>query len=232
MKIKFDIPQGRWGEYFLLEFQKPYVEKLELFLSKEASGGHEVYPQKNNLFSAFNLCPFEKLKVVIVGQDPYHGAGQAHGLAFSVPDGVVPPPSLKNIYKELHDDLHFKIPQSGNLSSWAQQGVLLLNTILTVGAGKPASHQSQGWETFTDAMLKNIADEKRGIVFLLWGKSAQEKASSINASKHFILKAAHPSPFSAYRGFFGCKHFSRTNQILEKKGIAPIDWNSVNESQP
>lgn len=232
MKIDFDFPEGRWGAYFLAELKKPYFEKLLLFLNQETNNGSDFFPKKNALFNAFNLCPFEQTRVVIVGQDPYHGAGQAHGLSFSVPAGIPIPPSLKNIYKELHNDLNVAVPKTGDLSSWAKQGVLLLNTILTVGAGRPASHQNQGWEIFTDTVLKIISAEKCGIVFLLWGKSAQEKETLIDTSKHYILKAAHPSPFSAYRGFLGCRHFSSTNLLLEKQGLLPIDWNSVNNSNP
>jgi uracil-DNA glycosylase len=177
------------------------------------------------LFNAFNLTPFDGVKAVIIGQDPYHGVGQAHGLCFSVPAGVRRPPSLTNIYKEITDDLGIPMSAtSGHLEAWAQQGVLLLNATLTVRAHTAGSHQNRGWETFTDTVIKTISEEKKGLVFLLWGKFAQNKAALIDGSKHLILQAAHPSPFSAYNGFMGCKHFSQTNNYLQQHGIAPIDW--------
>ena len=177
------------------------------------------------LFNAFNQTPFDKVKVVILGQDPYHNPGQAHGLSFSVPNGIKPPPSLMNMYKEIQKDIGVAMPaEYGNLTRWAQQGVLLLNAILTVRANEPASHAKIGWMDFTDAVIKKISDEKKGIVFLLWGKFAQDKQSLIDETKHHVLKAAHPSPFSADKGFFGCRHFSKTNELLTAQGLPPIDW--------
>jgi uracil-DNA glycosylase len=183
-----------------------------------------VYPPGSLLFNGFNQTPFNQVKVVILGQDPYHGPGQAHGLSFSVPDGLPAPPSLINIYKELHKDIGMPIPKTGNLTKWAKQGVLLLNAVLTVRANEPASHAKIGWMDFTDAVIRKISDEKQGVVFLLWGKFAQEKQVLVDETKHHVLKAAHPSPFSADKGFFGCQHFSRTNQLLMDQGITPIDW--------
>lgn len=182
-----------------------------------------VFPTGNQLFAAFNHTPFENVKVVIIGQDPYHKKGQANGLSFSVSLGVANPPSLKNIFKELNSDLGIPMPHTGNLESWANQGVLLLNTTLTVREGQPGSHQKKGWEIFTDAVIKTISDQKKGVVFLLWGLFAQTKEEFIDKDKHFVLKAAHPSPL-ARGAFFGCKHFSKTNKILEHQGILPIDW--------
>ncbi|RLD34481.1 MAG: uracil-DNA glycosylase [Bacteroidetes bacterium] len=206
------------------EFAASYFIGLKEFL-KDEKQKHEIYPPGSRIFAALNFTPLTAVKVVILGQDPYHGRGQAHGLCFSVPEGVKPPPSLVNIYKELHDDLGIPISKSGNLEKWAQQGVLLLNATLTVRAGQAGSHQGKGWETFTDQVIKTISDLRAGIVFLLWGKYAQDKETLIDQSKHFILKAPHPSPFSAARGFFGCKHFSKTNQILREIGLEEIDWN-------
>jgi uracil-DNA glycosylase len=178
----------------------------------------------SNIFAAFNLTHFDEVKVVLLGQDPYHGPKQAHGLSFSVLEGITPPPSLKNIFKELHDDLGYDIPKNGNLTKWAKQGVFLLNAILTVRANKPASHQKKGWEEFTDAVIKVLSDKREGLVFILWGKFAQSKEDLIDTKKHYVLKAAHPSPFSADKGFFGSKPFSKTNKILVKLGKEPIDW--------
>ncbi|MBL4655524.1 MAG: uracil-DNA glycosylase, partial [Bacteroidia bacterium] len=175
-------------------------------------------------FNAFNTTPFDKVKVVILGQDPYHGPGQAHGLCFSVQDGVKPPPSLLNIYKELHNDVGMDIPLTGNLPPWAKQGVLLLNATLTVRARKPGSHQNKGWEQFTDAIINAISDKKSGVIFLLWGKYAQDKGAVIDQVKHYVLRSPHPSPFSADRGFFGCRHFSQANQFLKNQGLEEIDW--------
>lgn len=183
-----------------------------------------VFPPKELIFNAFSLCPFNEVKIVILGQDPYHGLGQAHGLSFSVRDEVKVPPSLQNIYKELKTDVGNEIPTSGNLEHWAKQGVLLLNATLTVESGKPGSHQGLGWETFTDSVIKNISNEKEYVVFLLWGNFARSKALLIDSSKHLILEAPHPSPFSAYTGFFGCKHFSKTNDYLTAHGFEPIVW--------
>lgn len=211
-----------WKKVLNNEFSAPYFLNLREFLIHEKAKS-TVFPPGNQLFAAFNHTPFENVKVVILGQDPYHKKGQANGLSFSVSSGVVNPPSLKNIFKELHADLGIPIPQSGNLEPWADQGVLLLNTTLTVREGQPGSHQKKGWEIFTDAVIKTISDQKKGVVFLLWGLFAQTKEELIDKDKHFVLKAAHPSPL-ARGAFFGCKHFSKTNKILEHQGILPIDW--------
>jgi uracil-DNA glycosylase len=212
------------------EFEADYFGRLKEFLRKEVKT-QTVYPPGKLIFSAFNLTPLTAVRVVIIGQDPYHGYGQAQGLAFSVPDGVRIPPSLQNIYKELHEDIGIPIPTSGNLEKWSRQGVMLLNATLTVRAKQPASHQGQGWETFTNQVIRTISDLRAGIVFLLWGRFAQEKAELIDTSKHYILKAAHPSPFSAYKGFFGCRHFSKANAILRANSMGEIDWNPVGEIQ-
>ena len=213
------------------EFEADYFGRLKEFLREEVKS-RTVYPPGKLIFSAFNLTPLTAVRVVIIGQDPYHGYGQAQGLAFSVPDGVRIPPSLQNIYKELHEDVGIPIPASGNLEKWARQGVMLLNATLTVRAKQPASHQGQGWEVFTNQVIRTISDLRAGIVFLLWGRFAQEKAELIDTSKHYILKAAHPSPFSANKGFFGCRHFSKTNSILHANSMGEIDWNPVGEIQP
>ncbi|MCK9403331.1 MAG: uracil-DNA glycosylase [Chitinophagaceae bacterium] len=213
-----------WKEILKPEFTKPYFLQVAAHLKTEKASGATVYPPGQLIFNAFNTTPFTDVKVVILGQDPYHGYGQAHGLSFSVPDGIATPPSLQNIYKELHTDIGMPIPKSGNLVHWAKQGVFLLNAILTVRANEPASHAKIGWMDFTDAVIRKISGNKTGIVFLLWGKFAQEKQVLIDETKHFVLKAAHPSPFSADKGFFGCKHFSRTNEILRKQGREPINW--------
>jgi uracil-DNA glycosylase len=205
------------------EFNSLYFNELQQFLLKERLE-NTVFPPESSIFEALNLTPFNKVKVVILGQDPYHGPNQAHGLSFSVQDGIKPPPSLANIFKELSNDLEFQKPLSGNLSKWAKQGVLLLNATLTVRSQTPGSHQRKGWEQFTDAIIRCLSNEKEGLVFLLWGRYAQEKEQLIDHSKHFVLKAAHPSPFSAHNGFFGCKHFSKTNEILIKIGKEPVDW--------
>ncbi|OFY87296.1 MAG: uracil-DNA glycosylase [Bacteroidetes bacterium RIFCSPLOWO2_12_FULL_35_15] len=211
-----------WKEVLKNEFSSPYFLNLKKFLVDEKQK-HIVYPVGSLIFSAFNHTPFEKVKVVIIGQDPYHGPGQANGLCFSVSLGVSNPPSLKNIFKELNSDLGIPISHTGNLESWADQGILLLNATLTVRANTPGSHQKKGWETFTDAVIKAISDNKKGVIFLLWGNYAQTKEALIDHNKHFILKAAHPSPL-ARGAFFGCKHFSKTNKLLEHQGIQPIDW--------
>ena len=187
--------------------------------------GKTIYPPGALIFNAFDKTPFDKVKVVLLGQDPYHGPGQAHGLCFSVPDGVPPPPSLVNMYKELNTDIGMPVPKTGNLTRWAGQGILLLNAALTVRAGEAASHSKIGWMNFTDAVIKKISAEKKGIIFLLWGRFAQDKQVLIDGTKHFILKAAHPSPLSAHNGFFGCRHFSKTNELLVQQGLDPIDWN-------
>jgi len=211
-----------WRSVLNDEFKKPYFHQIKEFLLKEK--GTAIYPPGKKIFNAFNQTPFDQVKVVILGQDPYHGKGQAHGLCFSVPDGIAQPPSLVNIFKELKDNLGFPVPQTGNLTKWTQQGVFLLNAILTVKANQPASHRNIGWEQFTDAVIMRLSEEKSGLVFLLWGKFAQEKEAIIDTNHHFILKAAHPSPYSANNGFFGCKHFSQTSEILRKQGIEEIDW--------
>ncbi len=216
--------EASWKEMLEHEFTKPYFLQVTTHLKTERATGATVYPPGQLIFNAFNTTPFDEVKVVILGQDPYHGAGQAHGLSFSVPDGVPPPPSLGNIYKELHKDIGLPIPKTGNLTKWAKQGVFLLNAILTVRANEPASHAKIGWMDFTDAVIKKISSEKKGVVFLLWGKFAQEKQVLIDETKHSVLKAAHPSPFSADKGFFGCKHFSKTNKLLMEQGLDAIDW--------
>ena len=206
------------------EFEQEYFTKLKEFLILEKQT-HKIYPTSSQIFNAFNSTPFEKVKVVILGQDPYHGDGQAHGLSFSVPMGVKSPPSLVNIFKEINSDLGFKIPNHGNLSQWAEQGVLLLNATLTVRANQAGSHQNRGWERFTDAAIEVISKHRSNVVFMLWGAYAQAKVKLIDTSKHFVLKAPHPSPLSVYRGFIGCKHFSQANKYLEGKGITGINWN-------
>jgi uracil-DNA glycosylase len=207
------------------EFEKDYMLKLKQFLKEEKESGQVIYPKGSDIFNAFNTTPFDKVNVVILGQDPYHGPNQAHGLSFSVQKGVPIPRSLSNIYKELVTDIPgFKIPTHGYLQEWAQQGVLLLNATLTVRAGQPGSHQKQGWEIFTNTVISKISEQKEGIIFLLWGAFAQAKSELIDAKKHHILKSAHPSPFSADRGFFGSRPFSKTDEILRKEGKPEIDW--------
>jgi uracil-DNA glycosylase len=214
-----------WQAVLGQEFEKEYMKSLKAFLAKEKESGHAVYPKGQDVFNAFNHTPFDQVKVVIIGQDPYHGPGQAHGLAFSVQKGLALPPSLKNIYKELETDIeNFKKPDHGSLMQWADRGVLLLNATLTVRAREAGSHQGKGWEIFTDRAIQLLSEERSGLVFLLWGKFAQNKSVLIDESKHTILKAAHPSPFSAYNGFFGCKHFSKSNAVLVENGLQPIDW--------
>lgn len=223
--IPFEIPSS-WILHLKHELQKPYLCNLKAFLERERLSGHAIYPPSNQIFEALRLTPFDNVKVVIVGQDPYHGPGQAHGLCFSVLPDVPLPPSLKNIYKELQDDLHIAPASHGCLASWAQQGVLLLNATLTVRQGEPLSHHNQGWEEFTDAVIEAVATQKKHIVFILWGKNAQEKCQKFAGifKDHLVLTAAHPSPFSAANGFFGCRHFSQTNAYLEKQGMQPITW--------
>ena len=207
------------------EFEKDYMKSLKSFLVAEKEKGFQVYPKGADIFNALNTTPFDKVKVVILGQDPYHGANQAHGLSFSVQKGITVPPSLKNIYKELETDIEgFVMPQHGNLTHWAEQGVLLLNATLTVRASEAGSHQNKGWEIFTDEIIKALSEKRKHIVFLLWGKYAQQKASLIDQQKHYVLTAAHPSPFSAHTGFLGSKHFSKTNQLLIQNNLTPIDW--------
>ncbi|MBK9936813.1 MAG: uracil-DNA glycosylase [Chitinophagaceae bacterium] len=216
--------EASWKEVLKGEFSKPYFQQIPLHLKTEKSQGKTIYPPGSLIFNAFNTTPFDKVKVVILGQDPYHGAGQAHGLCFSVQKGVPSPPSLVNIFKELQDDIGVEIPNHGNLTHWAQQGVFLLNASLTVRAGEPMSHSKIGWAEFTDTVIKKISEQKKNVVFLLWGKFAQEKRVLIDESKHCILRSVHPSPLSAHAGFFGCKHFSKTNEYLVSKGIDPVDW--------
>ncbi|MEX2588895.1 MAG: uracil-DNA glycosylase [Chitinophagales bacterium] len=213
-----------WLEALSEEFQKDYFKQIKNFLIEEKRNGQTIYPPGPLMFNAFNRTPFNKVKVVILGQDPYHGPEQAHGLCFSVPDGIKPPPSLVNIFKELQEDLDLPIPPSGNLEPWADRGVLLLNAFLSVRKSSPASHSKIGWEIFTNAVIEKLSQEREGLVFLLWGRFAQNKAELIDAGKHHILKAAHPSPFSAHNGFFGCKHFSKSNALLEERGLEPINW--------
>ena len=213
-----------WQTVLQPEFDKPYFKEIIRFLKTEKEACKIIYPPGTLLFNAFNLTPFDKVKVVILGQDPYHGKGQAHGLSFSVLDGVKPPPSLANIYKELKADIGMEIPTHGNLTSWAEQGVLLLNASLTVRDGEPMSHAKIGWAKFTNAVIELISEQKEHVVFILWGKFAQEKKALINTDAHFVLQSAHPSPLSAHTGFLGCKHFSLTNEILGKIKSSPIDW--------
>ena len=216
------IEEG-WKNALKDEFGKPYFQKLKAFLLEEREAGHTIYPPGKFIFNAFNSAPFDKVKVVIIGQDPYHGPGQAHGLCFSVPEGIRIPPSLRNIYKELHEDVGMTIPNHGYLQSWADQGILMLNAMLTVRAGQAGSHQKKGWEQFTTAAITQLNEQKEGIIFLLWGRYAQEKGLVIDSQRHHVLKAAHPSPLARV-GFIGCKHFSQTNGLLIKQGKAPIDW--------
>ena len=217
-----------WKEVLEGEFEKEYMHNLKAFLQKEKQEGKVVFPPGNMIFNAFNHTPFDKVKVVILGQDPYHGQGQAHGLSFSVQKGVTIPPSLRSIYKELKTDIEtFTIPAHGELTKWADEGVLMLNATLTVRKGEPASHHNKGWERFTDEAIRQLSEKRNGLVFLLWGKNAQAKIPLIDDSKHFVLKAAHPSPYSADHGFFGCRHFSKTNKLLKDQGLEEIDWQIV-----
>ena len=212
-----------WKEILKDEFSKPYFEELVSFVKQEYASG-VVFPAGRNIFRAFDKCPFDKLKVVIIGQDPYHGEGQANGLCFSVSEGVPFPPSLKNIFKEVSDDIGVPVPHSGELDRWAEQGVLMLNAVLTVRAHNAASHAGRGWEKFTDAVVKAIAERKQGVVYMLWGSYAQRKGAIADPKQNLILHAVHPSPLSAYRGFFGCKHFSQANNYLISIGKDPIVW--------
>lgn len=213
-----------WKEILKDEFSQPYFEQIALHLKTERLQQKTIYPPGSLIFNAFNTTPFDKVKVVILGQDPYHGPGQAHGLCFSVQAGVPAPPSLVNIFKELHSDIGVRIPGHGNLTHWAEQGVFLLNASLSVRVGEPMSHAKIGWAGFTDAVIRQVSARKKHIVFLLWGKFAQDKRVLIDEQRHLILKAAHPSPLSAHAGFFGCRHFSKTNEYLVSQGIEPIDW--------
>ena len=221
-RIEPQIEAG-WKSILAEEFNSSYFISLKEFLVEEKKK-YTVYPPGKLIFNAFAHTPFDKIRVVIIGQDPYHGPGQAHGLCFSVPQGIAQPPSLVNIFKEIKSDLGIEMPSHGNLEKWADQGVLLLNATLTVRANQAGSHQGKGWEKFTDAVIKKISEHKTGIIFLLWGKYAQAKESLIDTRKHYILKAAHPSPLSVYNGFIGCKHFSKTNDLLQRHGFEPINW--------
>jgi len=222
MKQQVNI-EASWKKILSKEFEKSYFDKLTDFVRNEYENEH-VYPSPKFIFHAFELCPFNDVSVVILGQDPYHGKGQAHGLCFSVPKKTTVPPSLQNIFKEIRDDIGLPIPNTGNLEPWAKQGVFLLNATLSVRESSPGSHQNKGWEEFTDAVIHALSDQKEHLVFILWGRYAQEKGKIIDKNKHLVLTAAHPSPFSAYNGFFGCKHFSKTNQYLKKHGEKEIDW--------
>ena len=213
-----------WLDVLGGEFDQPYMVKLKQFLVDQKSAGKTIYPTGSHWFSAFNSTPFDQVKVVILGQDPYHGPNQAHGLCFSVLPGVAIPPSLRNMYQELHSDLGVQPPGHGCLTHWAEQGVLLLNATLTVERGNAGAHQGQGWEQFTDRAVQVLNEQREGLVFLLWGSYAQKKGALIDTAKHRVLKAPHPSPLSAHRGFLGCKHFSMTNQYLNEQDLAPIDW--------
>lgn len=217
------IIEESWFRVLQNEFDAAYFADLKAFLVEEKLH-FNIFPSGKNIFRAFDLTPLSMIKAVILGQDPYHGPGQAHGLCFSVPYGIQQPPSLKNIFKELNSDIGIKIPDHGNLEKWANEGVLLLNTVLTVRQGSAASHRGKGWERFTDAAIKAISDNRAGIVFLLWGRDAINKEALIDTSRHFVLKAPHPSPLSAYTGFFGCRHFSKANQLLTNAGLLPVDW--------
>lgn len=226
MEIKKPDIESSWYEVLKQEFEEPYFYEIKSFLIQDKRQ-YIVYPPSQLIFNAFNLTPFDKVKVVILGQDPYHNVGQAHGLAFSVPNGIMPPPSLKNIFKELQSDIGMPIPTNGNLESWAREGVLLLNSCLTVRANNPASHQGIGWQRFTDAAINALSEKKEHIVFLLWGNYAIAKEKLIDTRKHLVLKTVHPSPLSANRGFFGCRHFSQTNTYLSSNGISPIKWDVI-----
>ena len=218
--IKIDFG---WKEKLNDSFNSESFIHLKKFLKSEKEK-HKIYPAEDKIFLAFNLCPFESVKVVIIGQDPFHGTNQANGLCFSVTDGIKPPPSLQNIFKELKNDLNSEAPTSGNLEHWAKQGILMLNATLTVRAGQAGSHQKKGWEEFTDNVIFTLSEKKQNLIFLLWGRYAQKKAEIIDKKKHNVLMAAHPSPYSAHSGFFGCKHFSKTNEILKKLNLNPIKW--------
>lgn len=212
-----------WDSVLQEEFEKPYFKQLWQFVMQEYEN-HTVYPKKEDIFSALKLTPYQKTKAVIIGQDPYHGPGQAHGLSFSVKPGVKQPPSLKNIFKELKDDLGYKIPNHGYLEKWAKQGVLMLNTVLTVREKKPNSHKDKGWELFTDQVIRSLNEREKPVVFILWGKQAQAKKKWIDSSRHYVIESAHPSPFSSRKGFFGSKPFSKTNEILQSINESIIDW--------
>lgn len=220
--------QGTWLDLLQAEFESPYMQSLKQFLQQEKQQRKVIYPHSENTFAAFNETPFEQVKVVILGQDPYHGPGQAHGLCFSVQENVALPPSLRNIYKEIEADLQVSMPRDkGHLLSWAQQGVFLLNATLSVEQGKAGAHQGKGWEDFTDRAIQLLNEQREHLVFMLWGSYAQKKGAFIDTHKHLVLKAPHPSPLSAHRGFFGCRHFSQANEYLKAHNLAPIDWASL-----
>lgn len=212
-----------WGQILKSEFEQPYFKELKAYVDEQYAQ-HICYPPKEEIFNAFRRCSFDSTRVVIIGQDPYHGKGQAHGLCFSVNDGVKFPPSLKNIFKEIQSDLGIETPESGNLNRWAEQGVLMLNAVLTVRESEPSSHKGRGWEQFTDHVIRIISEQKEHVVFLLWGAFAISKSSLIDQNKHLILTSTHPSPFSAHKGFLGCQHFSKTNLYLQSKNLEPINW--------
>ncbi|CAN5134209.1 uracil-DNA glycosylase [soil metagenome] len=216
--------ENSWKEVLKDEFPQDYFQQIVVFLKTEKSAGKLIFPPGGYIFNAFEKTPFEKVKVVLLGQDPYHNKGQAHGLSFSVPDGIAFPPSLMNIFKELKNDVGLEIPTSGNLEPWATQGILLLNASLTVRTHEPGSHSKIGWLQFTDKVILKISELNNGIIFLLWGRFAHQKQMLIDETKHFVLKAAHPSPFSADKGFFGCRHFSKTNDLLVSQNKSPINW--------
>lgn len=217
--------EDSWRRRLDEHFQKPSMSALREFLQSQKKAGKTIYPKGEQIFAALDRTPFEKVRVVILGQDPYHGPGQAHGLSFSVPPGVQPPPSLQNIFKELHADLGLSIPRHGCLESWADQGVLLLNSVLTVEATKAGSHQKRGWEEFTDRIIQLLNDERENLVFILWGAYAQKKAAFVDRRKHLVLESVHPSPLSSHRGFFGSRPFSKANAYLRQKGLPEINWN-------
>ena len=219
--------QGKWAELLADQFELPYMQTLRAFLAEEKNQGKVIYPPGKSIFNALNHTDFDDVKVVIIGQDPYHGPDQAHGFCFSVQSGVKTPPSLRNIYQELHQDVGMPMPLHGTLTSWADQGVLLLNAVLTVEASKAGAHQGKGWEVFTDRVIALLNEHSQDVVFLLWGSYAQKKGRLIDRAKHCVLEGPHPSPLSAYRGFFGCQHFSKVNQYLSEKSKAPINWASV-----
>jgi uracil-DNA glycosylase len=216
--------EASWKAVLQPVFQQDYFREIVQFLKNEKNAGKTIFPPGGQIFNAFAFTPYANVKVVILGQDPYHGPGQAHGLCFSVPDGTKPPPSLVNIFKELHSDLGIVPPSGGNLEPWARQGVLLLNASLTVEANKPNAHNAIGWQQFTDDVIRKVSDQKDHVVFMLWGKFAQQKISLIDTTKHLVLQAAHPSPYSASNGFFGCRHFSKANDWLRQHGVPPVDW--------
>ena len=216
--------EDSWKARLADEFSRAYMQDLRAFLSKRGREGAVIYPPGRKIFNALDSTPFDRVKVVILGQDPYHGPGQAHGLCFSVPPGVPPPPSLQKIFKEIHDDLGLPVPRHGYLRAWAEQGVLLLNAVLTVERGRAGAHQGKGWEAFTDRVVRVLNEGRDGLVFMLWGAYAQRKGAAIDRDRHLVLEAPHPSPLSAHRGFFGCRHFSQANDWLDRRGEAPIDW--------